>query len=67
MDIEELNDNLIKFNTCKFRSNEKYSQTIQRCSCQGGNYTIEGFFCTERDIFDVKPKMCRDCSVYESK
>jgi hypothetical protein len=67
MNIEPLNENTLKFNTCKYRSAELEKKLIQRCSCKGGNYTIEGYRCEARQIFQVTLEICNNCPVYESK
>lgn len=67
MEISELTDDNLNFNTCKFRSSEKIDRLIKRCSCQGGNYTVSAYLCNERQIFDVTPEICKDCPIYESK
>lgn len=67
MNIEPLNEESIKFNSCKFRSEESVKNTIKRCSCQGGDYEIDAFTCYEREIFQVTPDICKDCPVYQSK
>ena len=65
--MNELEQNLIKFNTCRFRSEQEIERVIHRCSCQGGNYNEKGFFCEKRDIFKVAPETCVECTEYESK
>lgn len=67
MNIEEINENSLKFQTCKFKSPEEIERHIQRCSCQGGNYTIKGYFCEARQLFQVTEEICKDCPVYETK
>jgi hypothetical protein len=62
--IEQLES---KFDTCKSRSEQEITRTIRRCSCQGGNYDIKGYFCEKRDIFNVTPEICRVCDLYEHK
>jgi hypothetical protein len=56
-----------KFETCGFRSGGKVEQLIKRCSCQGGNYTVKGYFCEKRQIFDVKNGICESCTEYRHK
>jgi len=63
-EIQQLNSN---FDTCRHRSDREISKIIRRCSCQGGNYELKGLFCHKRDIFDVKPDICKICDLYESK
>ena len=67
MSIEEINPGNLNFQTCKFRSEDKIDRVIQRCSCQGGNYTISAYFCNERQIFEVSPEICKECPIYQSK
>ena len=56
-----------KFDTCKHRSEQEISKTIQRCSCQGGNYEVKGYFCYKKNILKVEPEICIHCNEYESK
>jgi hypothetical protein len=56
-----------KFDTCEHRSPEKVSKLIKRCSCQGGSYVVEGYFCHKKNILKLEPEMCIDCDEYESK
>lgn len=56
-----------KFDTCKHRSTEEISRTIQRCSCQGGNYEVKGFFCHKKNILKLEPEICINCDEYEPK
>ena len=67
MEIEELNSGSINFNTCKFRSKEQDSRLIKRCSCQGGDYVLEGYWCEQRQIFQVTPEICSECPEYKSE
>ena len=67
MDPQELNENTLNFNTCKFRSNEKINRLVKRCYCRGGDYTISAYFCNEMQIFDVSPEICKECPIYEPK
>lgn len=62
-----MNPDSIKFNTCKHRSETEKSQLIKRCNCQGGDYTINGYWCEKRQIFQVTQEICKDCTEYESK
>ena len=56
-----------KFNTCRHRSQEKMTRIIKRCSCQGGNYTEEGFYCNRRSIFKIDQHFCQSCDQFEHK
>jgi hypothetical protein len=56
-----------KFNTCKFKSEELQTKKIKRCSCQGGNYTVSGYSCTKRDIFNIDKYVCLYCIDFEKK
>jgi hypothetical protein len=67
MDIEEFIDPESKFETCRFRSNEKIKHLVKRCSCQGGDYEVSAFLCHKRSIFDVNKEICENCTEYESK
>jgi hypothetical protein len=67
MNIEPLNENSFKFNTCQFRSEEPITKTIKRCSCRGGDYQISAYYCHKLEIFDLSEGNCKDCSYYESK
>jgi hypothetical protein len=68
MSIEEVNINpSSNFNTCKHRSTEEIDKLIKRCSCQGGDYTLKGYYCEIRQIFQVTPEICSECPIYESK
>jgi hypothetical protein len=67
MNIEPITPNSIKFNTCKFRSEEPIVQTIKRCSCKGGNYQLSGYACYQRQLFQITQDICQNCEVYESK
>lgn len=67
MSIEEIKSNPSKFQTCKYRSDEELEQLIKRCSCQGGDYTIKGYVCNARQIFQVTEEICEGCPIYEAK
>lgn len=56
-----------KFDTCKHRSVLPIKKIVKRCSCQGGNYEKEGFFCNKRQIFGINHSFCESCQEYESK
>jgi hypothetical protein len=56
-----------KFGTCKHRSEEEVSQTIKRCSCQGGSYEVKGYYCNKKNIIKLEPDICIHCEEYESK
>jgi hypothetical protein len=56
-----------KFDMCKHRSTEPVKKIIKRCSCKGGDYVKEGFFCSKRQIFGLNHTFCESCEVYESK
>ena len=56
-----------KYNTCIFRSSEEVSKTINKCSCQGGNYEIKGYFCNKKQLMDVNESDCESCEEYQSK
>ncbi len=60
-------NNVNKFDTCKFRSAVETTQIIKRCSCQGGDYELKGYFCEERQIFQVTNEICTSCPVYQAK
>ena len=53
MSIEKLNPESVNFHTCKFRSEEEQERLVKRCSCQGGDYTSRGYWCEQREIFQV--------------
>jgi hypothetical protein len=55
------------FLTCKHRSEEEVEHTVKRCNCQGGNFTIKGYFCNKLNIFKVEPSTCLNCYAYEAK
>lgn len=55
------------FDTCKHRSLDPIKKVIKRCSCQGGNYEKEGFFCNKRQIFGLNHQFCSTCQEYEHK
>jgi len=57
----------LNFNKCKFRSSEMEERLIKRCSCQGGDYTIKGYVCEARQIFQVTEDICEGCPVFEAK
>lgn len=63
----EIDQNQSKFQTCKFRTAEEIDRLIKRCSCQGGDYTIKGYYCEARQLFQVTEDICKDCPIYESK
>jgi hypothetical protein len=67
MSIDPLNLDSIKFHTCKYRSEEEQEKLIKRCSCQGGDYILRGYWCDKRQIFQVTPETCQQCPVYEAK
>jgi len=56
-----------KFDTCKHRSVDVIKKIVKRCSCQGGNYEKEGFFCSKLQIFGINHSFCETCQEYESK
>jgi len=64
--IENINPSS-KFCTCKHRSPELITRMIQRCSCQGGNYTVTSYECFKREILDVTEEICKNCSEYDPK
>jgi len=67
MSIEQLNPQSVNFHTCIFRSAGEHERLIKRCSCRGGDYTIKGYWCEKRQIFDVKQEICETCTEYEHK
>ena len=67
MSIEQLSPESINFHTCKFRSEEEQDRLIKRCSCQGGDYNLRGYWCEQRQIFQVTPEICSDCPEYKSE
>jgi hypothetical protein len=67
MNIEPINSDSIKFNTCKFRSENPITQTVKRCSCRGGDYQITAYFCNKRQLFQITEDICKNCEFYESK
>ena len=67
MSIDELNSESINFHTCKFRSEAEQDRLIKRCSCQGGDYTIKGYWCEQRQIFQVTQEICAGCADYQHK
>jgi hypothetical protein len=56
-----------KFDTCKHRSIDPIKKLIKRCSCKGGDYEQEGFFCLKRQVFNINHQFCSTCEEYESK
>jgi hypothetical protein len=58
---------LTKFDSCKHRATEPTKTIIKRCSCQGGNYEKEGYFCYKRQIFGINHSFCESCEEYEPK
>jgi hypothetical protein len=67
MSIDELTPESINFHTCKFRSEEEQDRLIKRCSCQGGDYNLRGYWCEQRQIFQVNQEICATCSEYQHK
>lgn len=67
MNIESLNINPNNFDTCKFRSKNEVTKLIKRCSCQGGDYEIKGYYCEERQLFQINKEICSVCPLYHSK
>jgi hypothetical protein len=67
MSIDELTPESINFHTCKFRSEEEQERLIKRCSCQGGDYNLRGYWCEQRQIFQVTQEICATCSEYQHK
>lgn len=67
MSIDPLTPESINFHKCKFRSKNEHERLIKRCSCQGGDYTIKGYWCEQRQIFDVKQEICAICQEYQYK
>ena len=67
MDIQTLTDNSYKFYGCKHRSIEEESAIIKRCSCRGGDYSLTGYRCYKRNIFQVNTEICSECLEYEPK
>lgn len=67
MNVEQITSEPSKFQTCKFRSLDEVEKLIKRCSCQGGNYTVKGYYCEARQIFSVSEEICKECPIYESK
>lgn len=67
MSIDELTPESINFHTCKFRSEEEQDRLIKRCSCQGGDYNLRGYWCEQRQIFQVTQEICATCSEYQNK
>jgi hypothetical protein len=65
--MSEAHQLVSNFDSCKHRSPDQIGKIIQRCSCQGGNYEVKGFFCNKRNIFKLEPSICQSCEVYESK
>jgi hypothetical protein len=56
-----------KFLNCEYRSENEETVTIQRCACNGGNYTESGYRCSKRDIFKVTSEICDYCSDFKKK
>lgn len=67
MSIEALTPESINFHTCRFRSENEHERLVKRCSCQGGDYTVRGYWCEKREIFDVKEEICGICPEYQDK
>ena len=65
--IEKLDINSINFHTCKFRSENEREEIVRRCQCQGGDYTIKGYWCEKRQIFQVTEDICAECTEYQHK
>jgi hypothetical protein len=63
--IEEIADPNSKFATCQFRSKTKRLVQVKRCSCQGGNYTEEHYYCDERQIQRLNTAICERCIIYK--
>jgi hypothetical protein len=71
---KKINDDILKnengqkkFNTCEFRSNDAIEKSIKRCACQGGTYTVSGYQCLKRDIFNITPDICHYCSSFQER
>lgn len=56
-----------KFTNCIHRSANEIVQVIKRCSCRGGNYEKNGYFCNKRQIFDINKEFCTTCEEFKSK
>lgn len=67
MSIEQLNPESVNFHTCRFRSDQEHERIIKRCSCQGGDYTMKGYWCDKRQIFQVTEQICANCPEYQHK
>jgi hypothetical protein len=67
MNINSLSPNSVKFNTCKFRSESEVEKTIKRCSCQGGDLHLKGYWCEKKRLFQITENICSQCEEYESK
>lgn len=66
LQLENINGDS-KFATCQFRSADSIKKTIKRCSCRGGDYEEQGFFCHKKQIFKITEEFCASCEEYKSK
>lgn len=57
--MKKIEDNFLKFETCKFRSKEK----IIKKKCCGSGF-LEGYACLQKKIYPLSP--IRDCQKCES-
>jgi|688.fasta_scaffold825136_2 hypothetical protein len=55
-----------KFDTCLFRSKSLQERTIKRCACKGGDFILQGYYCSAKDLFQVTPEICSNCELYKS-
>lgn len=67
MSIDQLTNESLNFHTCQFRSETEQERVIKRCSCQGGDFTIKGYWCEKRQLFEITPEICAICPEYQHK
>jgi hypothetical protein len=65
--MEKLTSDSFNFHTCRHRSDSEIEKLVKRCSCQGGNFLVKGYWCEKRELFQVTEGICSECQVYESK
>ena len=56
-----------KFNSCKHRGETEEEIVVQRCACEGGDYTRLSWRCYRINITDLNPGICGECELYESR
>jgi hypothetical protein len=48
-------------------NDDAIEKSIKRCACQGGTYTVSGYQCLKRDIFNITPDICHYCSSFQER